>query len=88
MKATRLPRGIESPQSAVAPVLSLSGNQSLQNWVIILKNRGQAMLIHTSPARIGQNETVEIQKSLNQAPVNIIKIEMRVTLWGFITLYR
>jgi UPF0288 family protein (methanogenesis marker protein 3) len=43
-KASRLPRGIEIPHRAVTKVLSLSGNQPLQNYVIILKKRGQAIL--------------------------------------------
>ena len=55
MNASRLPNGIVRPQRAVTNERSLSGNQSPQNYVIILKNNGHERLNHTSPARIGQN---------------------------------
>ena len=55
VKASKFPRGIVSPHRAVTNVRSLFGNQSAQNYVIMLKNKGQDRLINISPASIGQN---------------------------------
>jgi len=78
-KASRLPRGIEIPHRAVTKVLSLSGNQPLQNYVIILKKRGQAILSQNLPAMMGQNLPFCTLSSLNHAPENMIKQDILVT---------
>lgn len=54
----------------------------------MLKKRGQAKLIHTSPAKMGQNYPDFAQRSLNHAPENIMKMDMRVTLCGLSILYK
>lgn len=85
--ASKLPKGIEMPQIAVTSVLSLSGNQPLQNQVIILKKRGHAILSQNQPAIIGQNLPFHALSNRSHAPENMIKQETLVTLWAFILLY-
>lgn len=87
VKATRLPRGIERPQRAVTAVRSESGNQALQNWVIMLKYSGHAIDSQISPIMTGRNVVLTTQSSLNQPPVSIMTQEMRVMLCGDRYLY-
>ena len=68
------------PQIAVARVRSLSGNQPLQNKVIMLKKSGHAMLSQNCPAIIGQNLPFSALQNLIHAPENMRKHATLVTL--------